>query len=53
MIAPAYVTGTVTAPARTVTQLVTTTVVATTQWHVITVVEKSPPVTVTVSAPGQ
>jgi hypothetical protein len=54
VIAPAYITRTVTGPARTVTQLLTTTTVATTvQWHVITVVEKSPPVTVTVTAPGQ
>jgi hypothetical protein len=53
VVAPAYVTRTVTAPARTVTELVTTTTVTTTvQWHVITVVEKSPPVTVTVTAPG-
>jgi hypothetical protein len=54
VVAPTYVTRTVTAPARTVIQPVTTTIVTTTvQWHVITVVEKSPPVTVTVSAPGQ
>ena len=54
VVAPSYVTRTVTAPSRTVTQLVTTTTVATTvQWHVITVVEKSPPVTVTVTVPGQ
>jgi hypothetical protein len=54
IVAPTYITRTVTAPVSTVTQLVTTTVVATTvQWHVVTVVEKSPPVTVTVTAPGQ
>jgi hypothetical protein len=53
---PAYVTHVVTAPALTVTdtQVVTTTRVTTTvQWRVITVIEKSPPVTVTVTAPGQ
>jgi hypothetical protein len=53
---PTYVTHVVTAPARTVTdtQVVTTTRVTTTvQWRVITVVEKSPPVTVTVTTAGQ
>jgi hypothetical protein len=48
---PTYVTHVVTAPARTVTQLVTT-VATTVEWHVITVVEKSKPVTVTVPAPS-
>ena len=46
---PTYVTHVVTAPARTVTQVVTM-VATTVEWHVITVVEKSPPVTVTVTA---
>jgi hypothetical protein len=47
---PSYITHVVTAPALTVTQLVTT-VATTVQWRVITVVEKSSPVTVTVTAP--
>ena len=46
---PTYVTHVVTAPTRTVTQVVTT-VATTTEWRVITVVEKSKPVTVTVTA---
>lgn len=52
---PAYVTHVVTAPTHTVTDTVTevlTTTVTKAQWHVITVVEKSPPVTVTVTAPA-
>ncbi len=56
VVVPTYVTHVVTAPARTVTdtQVVTTTRVTTTvQWRVITVVEKSPPVTVTVTTSGQ
>jgi hypothetical protein len=48
---PTYVTHVVTAPARTVTQVVTT-VATTVEWRVITVVEKSKPVTVTVTAPS-
>ncbi len=47
---PSYVTHVVTAPPLTVTQTVTA-VVTTVQWHVVTVVEKSNPVTVTVTAP--
>ena len=43
------VTHDVTAPARTVTEVVTN-YVSTVQWRVITVVEKSKPVTVTVTA---
>jgi hypothetical protein len=46
---PTYVTHVVTAPARTVTQVVTD-VATTVEWRVITVVEKSKPVTVTVTA---
>jgi hypothetical protein len=50
---PSYVTHVVTAPGRTVTQTqVVTTVATTVEWHVITVVEKSKPVTVTVTAPS-
>ncbi|HEY7399256.1 MAG TPA: hypothetical protein VH538_13195 [Gaiellaceae bacterium] len=52
---PEYVTHVVTAPPRTVTDTVTevrTTTVTKAQWRVVTVVEKSPPVTVTVTAPA-
>lgn len=48
---PTYVTHVVTAPARTVTQVVTD-LATTVEWRVITVVEKSKPVTVTVTAPS-
>jgi hypothetical protein len=52
---PTVVTHLVTAPAHTVTQAVTqsvTTTVTKVQWRVITVVQKSKPVTVTVTTPA-
>lgn len=52
---PSYVTHVVTAAPQTVTNTMTevfTTTVTKTQWRVVTVVEKSPPVTVTVTAPA-
>lgn len=51
---PEYVTHVVKEPTQTVTDTFTdvlTTTVTKTQWRVVTVVEKSPPVTVTVTAP--
>jgi len=44
---PTYLNHSITAPGQTVTQFVTTV-----EWRVITVVEKSPPVTVTVTTPA-
>jgi hypothetical protein len=48
---PRYVSQATTSSTRTVTQLVTT-VATTVEWRVITVVEKSNPVTVTVTTPA-